>query len=61
MISEAGHLCPYVGWVVQADHPQDAIKMVERLGIDNGPEGEFSLYTEFTADILEFNKGVAQL
>ena len=40
----------------------EAIRRVAALGLDNGPDGEWSRYPELTADILEFNDNdVAEL
>jgi hypothetical protein len=39
-----------------------AVEKVKKLGIDNGVDGEWCFFPEFTADILEFNgEGVAEL
>lgn len=56
------------GWFVIIRDPinperdwKDAIDKVKALGIDNGPDGEFSQWPEFTADVLEINEDIAEL
>lgn len=58
-----GFACPlHKGWVVYAITWQRAVEEVKKLNLDNGPDGEFSRWPEFTADVLEFvNQNVAEL
>ena len=64
MISPNGTLSQHPGWlvVVDADLPSDeAINQIKNLGIDNGEDGEFAAYPEFTVDIIEWNNCIAEL